>query len=29
MQVEIFMGIDAEIPEEIIFLGGENGKSDF
>lgn len=25
MIVEIYNGIDAEKPEEIIFLGGENG----
>ena len=28
MVVEIYNGIDAEKPEEIIFLGGENGKKD-
>lgn len=29
MQVEIYNGIDAEKPEEIIFLGGENGNKRF
>jgi|GEM_PF-6834839 len=29
MVVEIYNGIDSEKPEEIIFLGGENGKSKF
>ena len=29
MVVEVFMGIDAEKPEEIIILGGNNGESEF
>lgn len=28
MIIEIYNGIDAEKPEEIIFLGGGNGKKD-
>lgn len=29
MIIEIFDGIDSEIPVDIIFLGGNNGKSEF